>query len=465
MRINFIAEFGTRWKAVFAGTLCVLMAIIALIIGSVTSELPAKAAPPGDVTHLGVASCAGTTCHGRSEADGKIVRQDEILRWQETSSPTGAHSRAFAVLNSERSQEIARRLGLGNAATAPTCLGCHSDATASRGVRFQQSDGIGCEACHGGAVNWIELHKKGNHQANLAAGMMALENPAVKASVCLDCHYGSADGGQFVTHQIMAAGHPRISFELDLFTALQAHHNEDADYEQRKGRTNGVRVWAVGQAAALERTLSLFSNPGLGTNGAFPEFYFFDCHSCHRQIQDSQQFSPTVMANPGRPISLGMPPFNDENMIMLSAAARVAEPSLAARFDADSKAFHAAIGKDRASAVTAASKLRASASALSSAFASAPFDRSQTFAIVDLIASEAISARFTDYEGSVQAVMATDTLLNALVNSGQVSGAAATSIRAEINRAYAAVRNPNDYRPFEFRRALGGAVRTIRTLR
>ncbi|MFM2099760.1 MAG: hypothetical protein RLZZ366_1299, partial [Pseudomonadota bacterium] len=234
---------------------------------------------------------------------------------------------------------------------------------------------------------------------------------------------------------------------------------------QRKGRTNGVRVWAVGQAAALERTLSLYSNPGLGTNGAFPEFYFFDCHSCHRQIQDSQQFSPTVMANPGRPISLGMPPFNDENMIMLSAAARVAEPALAARFDADSKAFHAAIAKDRASAVTAASKLRASASALSSAFASAPFDRNQTFAIVDLIASEAISTRFTDYEGSVQAVMATDTLLNSLVNSGQVSAGAASSIRAEINRAYAAVRNPNDYRPFEFRRALGGAVRTIRTLR
>jgi hypothetical protein len=292
-----------------------------------------------------------------------------------------------------------------------------------------------------------------------------LENPIAKAAVCLDCHFGSADGGQFVNHRIMAAGHPRISFELDLFTTLQAHHDEDADYAQRKGRSNGVRVWAVGQAMALDRALTLYTNPSLGTEGPFPEFYFFDCHSCHRRIYDSQTFNQTVADNPARPIPVGMPPFNDENMIMLSAAARIATPALAARFDADSKAFHAALARDRGSAVTAAAKLKASANALLIAFQTASFGRDQTFAIIDLVASEAISARFTDYEGSAQAVMATDTLLNALVNSGQVQAANAAAIRIDINRAYAAVKDPNDYRPAEFRRALGSAVRTIRTLR
>jgi len=143
----------------------------------------------------------------------------------------------------------------------------------------------------------------------------------------------------------------------------------------------------------------------------------------------------------------------------------VAAPALAARFDADSKAFHAALARDRGSAVAAAGKLRASANALLGAFQSTGFGRDQTFAIIDLVASEAISARFTDYEGSAQAVMAADTLLNALVNSGQVPAANATAIRADINRAYAAVKDPNDYRPAEFRRALGSAIRTIRTLR
>jgi hypothetical protein len=56
-------------------------------------------------------------------------------------------------------------------------------------------------------------------------------------------------------------------------------------------------------------------------------------------------------------------------------------------------------------------------------------------------------------------------LVSAMVNSGQVSGGAVSGIRSDINRAYAAVRDPNEYRPADFRRALGSAVRTIRTLR
>lgn len=460
-----IAEVLKSWRALGAAALCLCLAVSALVIGLPSTHAPAKAALPNDATHLGVASCAGSTCHGRAEADGKIVRQDEISRWQEPSSPTGAHSRAYAVLSQDRSQIIARRLGLGPATSAPMCLGCHTSPAPSRGPRFQLGDGVGCEACHGGAANWIDVHKAGNRRASLTAGLRELDNPTVRASVCLDCHFGSADGNQFVSHRIMAAGHPRISYELDLFTSLQAHHNEDADYAQRKGRTNGVQVWAIGQAMALERMLALYSNPGLGTEGAFPEFYFFDCHSCHRRIYDEQKFTPTTVANPGRPIPMGMPPFNDENMIMLSAAARIVSPNLGAQFDTASRNFHAAIGKDRASSVAAAAQLREAAVNLSSAFATASFDRAKTFAILDMVVNEAITPRYTDYEGCVQAVMATDTLLNALVNSGQVPGGSATGIRTEINRAYAAVRDPNDFRPLEFRRALGNAVRTIRTLR
>jgi hypothetical protein len=465
--VTIIAKLRTQRALIGALILCTVFAIIALSFGGVHGGAPAKSALPRDTAHLGVASCAGSTCHGRSQPDGVVVRQDEIMRWQEPSSPTGAHSRAYAVLSGPLGDQIAHRLGLGSAASAPMCLGCHADPSPNHGARFQMSDAIGCEACHGGAENWIDSHKAvgATHNGNIARGMVDLTNPTVKAAVCLDCHYGSADGGQFVTHKIMAAGHPRLSYELDLFSTLQTHHNEDTDYAARKGRTNNVRVWAVGQAMAIERQLSLFANPGIGTEGAFPEFYFFDCHSCHRQIRDDQRFSPTVLDNPGRPLPPGTPPFNDENMIMLSAAARVAAPALGQRFDADARAFHAAIAKDRGSALAAAGRLRASAGALGNAFAAASFSREQVFAIIDSIAGEAISPRYTDFTGSTQSVMAIDTLLSALVNSGQISPAAAGGIRIDINRAYAAVREPNAYRSGEFRRALGSAARTIRTLK
>jgi hypothetical protein len=349
------------------------------------------------------------------------------------------------------------------------CLGCHATpaSATSRGARFQTTDGVGCESCHGPASGWLASHYAvgANHAQNVARGLVPLENPRARAGQCLDCHFGSAEQGQFVNHRIMAAGHPRIAFELDLFSTLQQHHNEDGDYAQRKGRSNGVQLWAVGQAMALERSLSLFANPARGTEGVFPEFYFFDCHTCHRRISDNPNFQPSALDNPARPIPEGMPAYNDENMIMLAAAARVAAPGLAGRFERDSRAFHQAMAKDRGSAVAAANRLRETSRALGDAFSNASMGRAQTFAIIDAITGNATQERYTDYAGSVQAVMATDTLLSALVNTGEINKGAADAIRSDINIAYRAVRDPNEYQPREFRASLGRAASAIRRLK
>jgi Cytochrome c554 and c-prime len=435
---------------------------VSLLLALAVFLSPAGAQQGASGHYVGVATCGGSTCHGRSEANGAIVRQDELRLWQDPSSPAGAHSRAWRILAEPRARAIAARLGVGEAASAPMCLGCHSTPAApgARGARFQLSDGVGCESCHGAASGWLASHYAvgGTHSANVARGMVPLDDPRTRAGRCLDCHFGSADSGQFVDHRIMAAGHPRISFELDLFTTLQQHHNEDGDYFQRKRRPDAVSTWAVGQAMALERSLTLFATPGRGTEGMFPEFYFFDCHSCHRRISDDPRFEPSKAANPGRPIPSGTPPYNDENMIMLAAAARVAAPGQAPRFERASRNFHAALSKDRAAALAAAGALRESARAVA-ADLSRGVTRAQVFEIIDSIAGNAISPRFTDYAGSVQAVMAVDTLLSSL------GPGAPESIRADINGAYRAVRDPNAYDPREFRASLGRAAAAIRKLK
>lgn len=429
---------------------------------------PANAQSSGG-RYEGVASCAGSTCHGRSEGNGAVVRQDEIASWQEPSSASGAHSRAYSVLASRRGREIAETLGLGAATSAPACLGCHATFVpqARRGARFHTSDGVGCESCHGAAEGWLQIHyeKAASHASNVRAGLVPLENPRVRAKVCLDCHYGSTDTGQFVTHSMMAAGHPRISFELDLFSSLQQHHDEDADYIRRKPRTDSVRLWAVGQAEAVARATDLFARPGYGMRGMFPEFYFYDCHSCHRQITDGPARKLTFETNPGRPIPFGNPPFNDENIIMLAAVGRSLAPGAADAFSDASTAFHRAMGSDRASAQQAAVALREQAHALSTALAARAYGGEDIYRVVAAIASQATTPRFTDYAGSVQAVMAVDTLLNALVRERRVTVGAAAGIRANINRAYAAVAAPETYRPAEFRSALGTAASAIGSLR
>lgn len=416
--------------------------------------------------HEGVASCGGSTCHGRQEATGPVVRQNELLTWQDRSSPAGAHSRAYALLAEPRSQAIAAKLGIGPAQQAPMCLGCHADPVPVRlrGVRFDINDGVGCESCHGGSQQWLSSHYAvgATHASNVAMGMVPLDDPRARAAKCLDCHFGSAGAGQFVTHRIMAAGHPRVSFELDLFTALQRHHDEDADYRRRKPVSRGVKTWAIGQAMALDRATALYASPR-GQDGAFPEFYFFDCRTCHRTFSDDPDFRPADVANPGRPALSGFPTFNDENIIMLGAAARIAAPQLGAQLSAQSRAFHASFAGDRAGAVRAAGQLGATARALAAAFENASFSKGQTISILEAVLAQ--GQLYTDYQGAQQAVMAADTLISDLQASGGIGGNTARGLRGDLDRAYAAVRTPEGFRPAEFRQSTARLAAGVRSLR
>ena len=457
------ARSGGFWR----GTLALGFAMFAALL------LPVASANSNSMVsgarYEGVASCAGSTCHGRAEGNGAVVRQDEISTWQSPSSKSGAHSRAYAVLAGRRGQQIADSLRLGPATQAADCLGCHATfaPAAQRGPRFSLSDGVSCESCHGAAEGWLASHyaRPATHESNIADGLVPLDRPDVRANNCLDCHYGSKNRGQFVTHEMMAAGHPRVSFELDLFSALQQHHDEDDDYRARKGRMNSVRFWAVGQAEAVRRSTALFADPEFGMEGAFPQLYFYDCHSCHRTIQDSDKRRLTFVENPERPIPFGNPPFNDENIIMLSAVAKALVPGQADGFLAASRDFHNAMGNaNAAEARAAAVALGKRAGALSGALSQRAYANADAFKVIDMISGRATAQRFTDYSGSVQAVMAVDTLLNALVREGRVSVGAAAGIRSSINEAYQAVREPNAYAPDKFRVALASASSAIARL-
>lgn len=419
---------------------------------------------------MGVASCGAATCHGRQVQGGPDIRYDELKIWQDSSSVTGAHSRAWQVLRGDRAREIGRRLGLPNPERAEACLGCHAEQPAPGQAKtlLHIEDGVGCEACHGGSGGWLSTHYAvgATHADNVARGMTALEDPKVRAAICLDCHYGGAGKGKFVTHQMMSAGHPRLVFELDLFSDLQRHYDIDADYAARKHVAGGAKTWAVGQAVALERALALYSDASHGQAGALPEFYFFDCRSCHRPISDSQK--PVLMdeANPSRSLASGFPPFDDENMIVLSAAAaRAAAPAAARRFEADSAAFHAAFAKDRAATVLGAQRLAGSTQDLRAALTASPFDRAEIFAILDDLLSGPSLARYTDEQGGAQAMMSVDTLLTALIKSGGVDEGRAARLRPDIEAAYQALKDPNLYHPADFRQKLIKIAMGVRSLR
>ncbi|MBV8166915.1 MAG: hypothetical protein JO021_08985, partial [Alphaproteobacteria bacterium] len=79
---------------------------LTLLMGSAGS---AQTIPQfADATHLGVTSCAGSTCHGALEPfRNSNVLQNEYVTW----SQKDKHSKAYKVLFDERSVRIAKNLG------------------------------------------------------------------------------------------------------------------------------------------------------------------------------------------------------------------------------------------------------------------------------------------------------------------------------------------------------------------
>ncbi|MEM9232682.1 MAG: multiheme c-type cytochrome [Pseudomonadota bacterium] len=446
-----------------------IIAAGAILLGLCTAQAQQHPLDDGAMAQ-GVASCAGTTCHSRQTASGTVVRQNEILTWQHPSRASGAHSRAYQVLTTPQGQAISRLAGFGPAEQAPECLSCHAHNVEEerRGEQFNIADGVTCESCHGNAENWLSSHYAvgATHEGNLANGLYPTTDVERTASLCLDCHFGSNRKDQFVTHRIMGAGHPRMSFELELFTALQQHHTIDIDYLERKAdrRTSSIKNWAVGQAMALERATVLFADDEYGTDGLFPELYFFDCHACHQAIPTDRQEFASWRPNPGRPLGPGVPVLSDSNLIMLKAAVAEVMPARSNEFNQIGARLHAATRFDREMTVNAANDLAAYSRDLRAAFLNTDFDERTTKAILNRILDDATTAEYTNYAAGEQAVIAVDVFLNAMVDQGVLDVAMFDALGPEIDEAFDAVQTPSNYDPSRLRRALIAIAEQTRRL-
>jgi hypothetical protein len=407
----------------------------------------AQGLPPvphhGDATHLGVATCASATCHGAvTPAQGGVVLQNEYTTWQSRDP----HANAYAVLLNEQSQQIARKLGLEAAHTADICLDCHADNVAAerRGPQFQLTDGVGCEACHAGAQDWIQVHTVGDenaHQRNLGAGLYATPDPVARAGLCLSCHLG--DETKFVSHRLMGAGHPRLSFELDTFTAIQpAHFVVDEDYRERKQVAGGAQVWATGQAVALAQTLDLLLDPDVGRDGLFPELTFFDCHACHKPISARQW-----RARPSLGLGPGVIRFNDANLIMLRVAAEVASPPLAEELRRRGRALHQASQAGEAQWKAAAQSLHATALQAVDFFSRHEFNEAELRTLLDALVREGERGEYIDYVAAEQTTMAMGVILSALADAGWISEAEYLEVEKLMTDVYAAVEQDEQFRP------------------
>ncbi len=332
---------------------------LALIVLLASSTGVAAAETTGAYKHMGAASCATSVCHSKLTAQlDRNVALNEYRTWLENDR----HSRAYRTLETPRSKAMAAKLGLASATTAKICLDCHADnaPAALRGPKFQIDDGVSCEACHGGAERWIETHaqRSATHAANVSRGMYPSELPERRAALCTSCHLGTRD--KFATHVIMGAGHPRLSFELETYTANQpAHFVVDEDYVRRKGRIGGMNLWLAGQLESAKRYLALLQTNLYTPGGLGPELAFYDCFGCHHPIDKLRW----TRERAGAGVEPGTLRLQRQHLLMLHVATEVVEPNslaeLAAASNALIRAGTADVSAARAAAKTLATWLTA----------------------------------------------------------------------------------------------------------
>ncbi len=395
----------------FRHRLVPLVVTITALCGAPLS-VTAAGNPASTARHEGVATCASTTCHGAARPlAGTPVLQNEYVTW----SSFDPHARAERTLRDERSAAIARRLGIGAADRAPACLACHAEVVPpdQRGAKFQQADGIGCEACHGAAGNWLAVHDDGTPEARSAsrrAGLRALNEPAVRGATCLACHAGDTD--RVATHAMMAAGHPRLSFELDTFTELwrtsggREHYRRDEDYAARKPEPGPAVVWLTGLVLASAASVDqVEAAPG---RGALPEFAAFNCYSCHRGM-GLARWRDRAPAAGGTPGALRI---NDSALRLLATALRSWNPAAAANLSRDTEALQRAANDDRAGVGVAADSLRRQLSGLASTLHRAPPAPADRQAMLRSVLRASGEGAYPDYATAEQAAMAVVVLLS-----------------------------------------------------
>ena len=183
----------------------------------------------------GSPSCASTSCHGGGTGRNECVIYERKDR----------HAVAYGILGKGTSQRIAESLGIaGDPGKAAQCNVCHAPM---QGVPLERlmkdiraDKGVGCEACHGPAEDWLRFHTRPdvNFQQIVATGMRDLNDIYGRANTCVACHLN-------LDEPIRRAGHPELHFELDGQALAEPPHYKD------ERPSLGPRQWLTGQAAAL----------------------------------------------------------------------------------------------------------------------------------------------------------------------------------------------------------------------
>ncbi len=450
-------------------------------------------AQDGPPKYTGPGSCASPSCHGAVQVRTETaVQQNEYAIWVVKDK----HARAFANLSNDVAVQMGKILDLkgpdGKRTTpdkAPRCLVCHSlyVSDGDKARTFDSSDGVSCESCHGPASNWLGNHTRGesnpdarlnwSHKQSLDAGMRDLRDPAARTENCLRCHVGEKGAtpaeDRIVDHELIAAGHPDLYFELGSFeSAMPKHWKEMGEKANTKTPDPffDVRAMAVGQAVHLQKQLE---RVGRNTQNFWPEYSDLDCYACHHALTDAKDSTylkrgfPYVNADLSTPAMnnplsrrAGNPAWNLSRFVILRQVLNEVSPEDERALEGNITELYKLITTINADNRTAAASLANTTAQMISRVVpklnGATYDQARTLRMMKAIIGESDYITRLGERPAEQALMSLKTLYESYASKGKPANDAA--IQESFAGLFKSVDNPSFYDVFKFAdqmRALG----------
>jgi hypothetical protein len=395
--------------------------------------------------YIGPGSCRSLSCHGGVQArTDNSVQQNEYSTW----AVQDKHAQAFTTLNSEVGKRIGRNLGI-DPATSTKCLACHSlDVPDDQKARsFDIHDGVSCENCHGPASRWLGAHpaKNWNYKKSVALGMYDTRDLIKRNEKCLSCHLG--DDTKTVDHEMIAAGHPDLYFEIESFSSVQPAHWIEPFADDP---AIGIRSLAVGQAVQLREWMR---RVGRDAGRKWPEYAVLDCIACHHALTAPKDSWRQERGYPGR--KPGNPPWNSSRFAVLETIARQMDADTARQLDRDVARVNQLVSDmraDRGQITAAATEAANSADKLAHDLVTLKHDPAATLRLISVICAGSSQIANQGERAAEQAAMAVNSLFVAYERSRKPRNAA--QIHAAIGDLYKQFDNPSVYNPQTFARSL-----------
>lgn len=415
--------------------------VATIILAALFVSAPVIAADtPETARYTGPGSCGSTSCHGgvRPRSDNAVL-QNEFTTW----TLQDKHARAAGVLTGDVGKRMGVILGT-NPAQSAKCLDCHSlNVAADRKTRsFDTDEGVSCESCHGPASNWLGPHttRGWQYEKGLQLGMRDTRDLIGRSEVCLSCHLG--DQTRSVDHEMIAAGHPDLYFELESFTAAMPRHWKEPD----KDPWIDLRALATGQGVQLRENLRRISREA----GKFwPEYSELDCFACHHNLVAAKDSWRQARGYPDR--RPGNPPWNSARYVVFRVILNQVDRGSAARLDASLKRVDDLVSNVRADPAQisqAASATAATADEIAQRMPALQLDGAAGWRLMKAIAASSDRIAGAGERSAEQAAMVLDSLFVACNSGAKVNNA--QQIASAIAALFQLVENPSAYNPNGF---------------